>query len=104
MAGATEAISLLDVCKETGHEMALLATYNVHFPFFEHVVVPHLRSSGCRFLVLLMDARQLSRALQSEDNRPQSAGKLRNRFQSTSPALSTPNLSRCSGRTAPRYQ
>jgi hypothetical protein len=70
-----KAISLLEVIRERGAEMALVASYNVYFPFFERVVLPRLRSAGCGYVVLMMDAGQLSAVAQDPGARPMLAGR-----------------------------
>lgn len=72
---ATKGVSLLEVLRERGPELALVASYNVHFPFFEQVVLRRLRSGGCGYVVVLMDAGQLAAAVRDPEARPRLAGR-----------------------------
>jgi hypothetical protein len=57
-----------------GTRAAVLTTYNASFPFFEHVVLPRLRSVGCRHVLLLVDAARFAEAANTPDQRPGLAG------------------------------
>ena len=67
--------SLLERVRDTGHEASVIATYNVSFPFYEGVVLPRLRASGCRHNVLLADASMVAQALSDPTTRPALAGR-----------------------------
>lgn len=71
---ADRGISLLDELRDSRASLALVGSYNVYFPFFEQVVLRKLRASGCGYVVLMMDAGQLSAAMQAEETRPRLAG------------------------------
>lgn len=68
-------ISLHDACRTKGFEVAILATYNVSFPFFENVVLRALQSAGCRQIILLADAGQIGAAFEHPERRPTRAGR-----------------------------
>jgi hypothetical protein len=69
-------ISLLEVLqKSTGFDGALLSTFNAYLPFVEEVVIRRLRAAGCRYVVALMDGRQLGAELSVTGRRPHMAGK-----------------------------
>ena len=71
----TTETSLLDRIRDTGHEASVIATYNVSFSFYEGVVLPRLRASGCRHNVLLADASMVAQALSDPATRPALAGR-----------------------------
>lgn len=72
----SKGISILDeLRRHRGFDAALVASYNVYFPFFEEVVFRRLIAAGCRHTVLLMDAKQFSASLSQEETRPRLAGK-----------------------------
>ncbi len=68
-------ISLLEGLEHGRYEACLLATYNFYPPFFESVLLPKLEAVGCRYVAVLVDARQLSGTLQDESARPRHAGR-----------------------------
>lgn len=67
-------IALLDGLDREGSELCLIATYNLHLPFFEAVVLPKLEAAGCRYVAVLADARQCAAGLSADSTRPRRAG------------------------------
>jgi len=68
-------LSLHDACRAKGFEVAILATYNVSFPFFENVTLRALQAGGCRQIILLADAAQVTAAFEHVERRPTRAGR-----------------------------
>ncbi len=71
-----EGIKLFEELKSGSYQAAIFGSYNVHFPFFEDVVLRALRSRGCDHNVLLMDAAQCAQSLGDEEIVPRLAGRL----------------------------
>ncbi len=65
---------LLDDFKTRGFDASLITTFNAYLPFYERVVLPRLVAGGCRYNIVLIDARQCSRGLAQPDTRPHLAG------------------------------
>ena len=65
---------LAELTRIKTHRAAVITSYNVSFPFFEHVVLPRLRGVGCRHILLLMDAARFAEAVSHPDHRPHLAG------------------------------
>ncbi len=65
---------LLDDFRARGFDASLMTTFSAYLPFYERVVLPRLVSSGCRYNIVLMDARQCSQCLSQPDTRPHLAG------------------------------
>lgn len=70
-----EPLSILSELHKGKYEASVVATFNSYFPFYEDVLLRHFISAGCRYNVLLMDARQCGAALLSESTRPRLGGK-----------------------------
>lgn len=70
-----DGISILDEIKKGRYEASVIATFNAYFPFYEDVLLPHLRNSGSRQNVVLMDARVCGGILSVESLRPRYAGR-----------------------------
>ncbi|OGA41207.1 MAG: hypothetical protein A3G24_01980 [Betaproteobacteria bacterium RIFCSPLOWO2_12_FULL_62_13] len=68
-------ISLHDLIRQTGFEASLITTFNSYLPFYEEVVLPRLRASGCRYNVVLADAKECCVAFASAGMRPRYAGR-----------------------------
>ncbi len=68
-------LSLHDACRNTGFEVAVLATYNINFPYFEDVILRALQSGGCRQIIVLADAGQVGAAFEHRERRPTRAGR-----------------------------
>lgn len=60
---------------EGGFEASLITTFSIYLPFYEESVLPRLRSSGCRYNIVLADAAECSAALASSESRPRFAGR-----------------------------
>ena len=67
-------LSLLQELKRHAVDAAILSSYNVSFPFYEHVVLRALQSKGCQHNVLLMDAGQAASHLGDAELGPRLAG------------------------------
>lgn len=67
-------LSILEEIGRGGYEASLITTFNAYLPFYEHVVLPRLRSRGMQHNVLLMDARQCAAAV--HQHVPVAAGRL----------------------------
>ncbi len=65
---------LLDEFRMRGFGTSLITTFNAYLPFYERVVLPRLVSSGCRYNIVLIDARQCAQCLAQPDTRPHLAG------------------------------
>lgn len=70
---ATEA-ALTELLRESGYEASLITTFNLYPPFYEELLLPRLRSAGCRYNVVLADARQCHAAAVASESRPRHAG------------------------------
>ncbi|HUS11238.1 MAG TPA: hypothetical protein VMZ30_12300 [Pyrinomonadaceae bacterium] len=70
-----EGISILEEIKKGRYEVSVIATFNAYFPFYEEVVLRHLKNSGCRQNLIVMDARVCGGILNVESLRPRLAGK-----------------------------
>jgi len=68
-----ESVSLIKELKAGGYESCLITTFNIHFPFYEEVLLRKLNSSGVRHNVVLLDAGQCQAAI--EQAVPQLAGR-----------------------------
>lgn len=66
--------SLHEAIRGGGYEASIITTYSIYFPFFEEIVLPRLRASGCRHNVILADARQCTRAIADGTAAPRRAG------------------------------
>lgn len=66
-------VSLFDSIERIRPEAAILTTYSCHFPYFEQVILRHLRRAGTRQVVLLIDQEVLAQAV--EDAPPRRAGR-----------------------------
>lgn len=71
----TDGISIVDEIRNGKYEVSVIATFNAYFPFYEQVLLPHLKSSGSRQNVILMDAEVCGDTLMIDSLRPQFAGK-----------------------------
>jgi hypothetical protein len=67
-------VPLVERLADVGYATSVVTTYNIHFPFFESVVLRRLRAAGCQHNVVLADAVQLAVALGDPDQRPRLAG------------------------------
>lgn len=67
-------LSILDVVRKEHYESSILLTYNASLPFYEQVVLPALRSRGCRRNIVLMDRRQCAVSWGCSTTRPSCAG------------------------------
>jgi hypothetical protein len=67
--------SIVEEIKGGRFEASILATFNAYLPFYEEVVLPHLRNSGSRQNIVLMDAAACGAVLSVESLRPRSAGR-----------------------------
>jgi hypothetical protein len=67
-------LSLLQELKKHAVDAAILSSYNVSFPFYEHVVLRALQSKGCQHNVLLIDAGQAASHLGDAELGPRLAG------------------------------
>lgn len=56
-------------------EASILTTYNAYLPFYEDVILRRLVASGCQHNILLVDASDLSRSMDSPTERPRLAGR-----------------------------
>lgn len=74
MARKPSPFSLGDAVREGGFSASILTTYNAYLPFYEQVVLRRLVAAGCTHNIVMMDARQLGRALASASTRPRRAG------------------------------
>lgn len=61
--------------KRSKYEASVITTYNIYFPFYEQIVLAHLRKAGCRANTLLVDAGQYVKAFAGEHLKPQAAGR-----------------------------
>lgn len=68
-----ERISILDEIRGGGYEASLITTFNAYLPFYEDVVLLHLRGGGVHHNVLMMDATQATLAV--DRHPPRSAGR-----------------------------
>jgi hypothetical protein len=66
--------SLYEALRAGGYEASLVTTYNIFFPFYEQVVLPRLRVSGCRHNAVLADARQCALSIADGASAPRRAG------------------------------
>jgi hypothetical protein len=48
-------ISLFDELKKGGYESCLITTYNIHFPFYEDVLLRRMQSAGIDHHLVLVD-------------------------------------------------
>ena len=60
-------ISLFDELKKGGYESCLVTTYNIHFPFYEDVLLRRMQSSGVDHHLLFVDN---SMCIQAINNHP----------------------------------
>jgi hypothetical protein len=60
-------ISLFDELKKGGYESCLVTTYNIHFPFYEDVLLRRMQSAGIDHHLLLVDN---SMCIQAINNHP----------------------------------
>jgi len=60
-------ISLFDEFKKGGYESCLITTYNIHFPFYEDVLLRRMQSAGIDHHLLLVDN---SMCVQAINNHP----------------------------------
>ncbi len=67
--------ALTAALRQPGNELAVLTTYNVHFPFLEGVVLRHLWGAGVRLIVVLADADRVAEASSDAMTRPRLAGR-----------------------------
>ena len=58
-------ISLFDEFKKGGYESCLITTYNIHFPFYEDVLLRRMQSAGIDHHLLLawMEKYRVKRGL-----------------------------------------
>ncbi|MDT8447090.1 MAG: hypothetical protein RRB13_09405 [bacterium] len=68
-------LSLIKSLEEHAFQSSLITSFNVYFPFYERFILKRLQRRGCLFNVLLMDRRQLVKALADPDQAPTLAGK-----------------------------
>ena len=61
--------------KKSKYEASVITTYNVYLPFYEQIILAHLRKAGCRANTLLVDAGQYTKSFTSEHFKPQTAGR-----------------------------
>jgi len=60
-------VSLFDELKKGGYESCLVTTYNIHFPFYEDVLLRRMQSAGIDHHLLLVDN---SMCIQAINNHP----------------------------------
>jgi len=70
-----EGVSIIEEIKKGRYEASVIATFNAYFPFYEEVVLGHLRNAGSNQNVLLMDARVCGGILGLDSLRPHYAGR-----------------------------
>ena len=58
----------------SGFQASILTSFNVHFPFYEDVLLRRLTASGCRYNVLLCDSACLTKSMNSATEQPRLAG------------------------------
>ncbi len=70
-----ERISLIDEICNGKYEASVITTFNIYFPFYEQIILRHLETIGCRYNLLLVDAKECQINLESPTLRPRLAGK-----------------------------
>lgn len=70
-----DGISIVEEIRKSRFEASVVATFNAYFPFYEDVVLRHLKNSGSRQNLVLIDARVCGGILTIESLRPRLAGR-----------------------------
>jgi hypothetical protein len=71
----TVEVSLTELLRESGYEASLITTFNIFPPFYEELLLPRLRGAGCRYNIVLADARECYVAASASESRPKHAGR-----------------------------
>ncbi len=69
-----ERLALLDELRSGRFDVSIITTFNIHFPFYEAVVLRRLLAAGCQHNLVLVDAAQCGAVLPHPDLRPRLAG------------------------------